>query len=270
MNMMCCKQCGSSCVFARAFITCSECGLEQENTAELVSEPNVMDRVAVLESSPHQFNKRVKDSLSILEDCFSFSEDLQSLTATLLQDIFEMSEHKIKGEMRYLEVTCAALYFASRSMNSGAFSHKMITDKIHVTKGICIGSFQWACKWIQNELGSKKQYSELFIKKQPKLEDSVSRLLQNLTADMAKKEKEQVVRIIRPIIIKIQDRIKGDARVSVCQPEKLNAAIMFMACKIGKVPMTLKNTALLLKTSEPTLLKLEKLLQDVLKSTQND
>jgi transcription initiation factor TFIIIB Brf1 subunit/transcription initiation factor TFIIB len=98
----------------------------------------------------------------------------------------------------------------------------------------------------------------------PNLSDSITRMLDIISNEIDVKHKIEIRNKLRPIISKLQDRVNVDHRSSVANPEKMNATLIFMACKFAKIRMTLKKIAILFSTSEPTILKLEKVVQDIL------
>lgn len=261
-----CKECKGPIRLWHSIPTCSACGLEQ-GPPGFEDEFDVMERAAPFESMMEDFeNKQRMATISrlfnYLSTCMDSPSSVCDLAEKLYTEYVTTKGSNVKGELRQKELGCACFYFASRSMISGFFSHQSIIEK--VTE---VTSFQWAVKDLEDMFSQSYNYKHLFKKRIAQCTDSISKMLGIIVkyvAASSKKPEMEVQKLLRPTVFKIYEKIGIDHRIKMINPEKLNPTLILMACKINKVQITLKRIAQLLSASEPTIIKFEKLIKEIL------
>lgn len=255
MNQSFCKECGGRCVYTASDLTCTQCGLEQGQII-LQDEFNVMDRVCTItdrkseECKSYQMSRR--EVFNILESSALCPTEDQMTEAMRLYDLF-YEKNPIKGLPRRLELACACYHHVC----NGIKTQQYICDNIHG-----ISSFQWACKELNKLFG--------FSIPSQRLQDPLGKTVRIIANDLSlklRKEEASLYKDLRSQATRLFDHVKHDPRITSIQPEKLNAALVFMASKYMKINATLKRVATLLQTSEPTILKIERIIKNILTSS---
>jgi transcription initiation factor TFIIIB Brf1 subunit/transcription initiation factor TFIIB len=253
-NNAACKECKGRCVYTDTDLTCTECGLEQGEFI-LVPEFNVHERVAIMEPFKEPLKKRL-DIFERTQESLCMPDNV----AEIARGVYNAFQDRkpIKGEKRNLELICASFLYASRVMNSGALTHQKIIDSVPEARG-----FQWAVKEMPQVLANSDSFTRLFDTQGATIDDAISRMLALVLKDIKLFKGQDLNRKLRPTIHKLKDMVKGDPACDLIIVDKINATLILMACKIHKAPMTMKRISALLNVSEPTLLKIEKLIQKV-------
>lgn len=261
-----CKDCRAPCLYTSSALTCTQCGLEQ-GLPVFTDEFNVFDRVCPF--NPNDFKEGTSCAYESRKRTLFERLETDSRLPTCVVDIAkEMydafnKEVQVKGDQRHLEVACACLAFASRTMPSGAVTHEGLCLRVKGVK-----TFAWASKDISWALRSNGNFSGMF--KERMLTDSFSRILKVVCEDLAEtqgeKGKNGWYKKMRPIVLKLQDRIRGRPELHTHNPEKINATLIMMAAKFVKAPITMRRIGIITGTSEPTLLKMEKLVQSFVRA----
>lgn len=263
---MTCRECKGRCVYTHMDLTCTECGLEQ-GECMLVPEFDAHERTApfddLIQNMNHtrSFMVRKDNLFDFIEPTMNVPEAVIRVAKELYVKINERKRQGIKGQQRHLELACACVYFSSRTMNSGVLTQQNIISRVQG-----VSSIQWAVKLLSEELSN--DYPDLFMSRSIDLKDSTSRMISTIvdyfTASRKNKDKDWR-KVLFPIVHKLQEQVQYEDDVQAMNPEKVNATLLLMACKIVHAPITLKKVALLLKASEPTLLKIEQVIQKIIK-----
>lgn len=264
-----CKECRGRCVFTASDLTCTQCGLEQGEPV-IIPDFNWIERAAPMDTISNSQGRPDKyiDMFDELETTLNMPSSVMDIARSMYKSYINKHPSKggaIKGVQRHKEFIGACVMFSSRTLHTGALSQKSVIDRLNDP---IIVSIQWACKDLESFLGNDPEFAYVFKERKPVTWDSISKMMRIVCEDIASNTKsstsiEETIKRIRPIALKLHDRIANDHRISLLNPEKLNATLIMMACKATKAPMTLKRIAALLKTSEPTILKLEKLIKEI-------
>lgn len=255
-NNAVCKECKGRCVYTDTDLTCTECGLEQGECI-LVPEFDVHERVAPMEFFKQPIQRRI-GIFEKIQDTLHMPDNVADIARDICNK-FQAADGSIKGEKRNRELICGAFFFASRVLTSGVLTHQKILDAIPDAR-----EFQWAVKKIEDTLARCDSFTTLFETWGASIDDVTSRMLSIVLKDIKLIKGKDLNRTLRPTIHKLKDIVKGDPNCDLIAAEKINAALIMMACKLHKVPITMKRLGALLSVSEPTLLKIEKQIQGVI------
>lgn len=258
-----CKECRGWCVYTISSLTCTQCGLEQGDHV-FTDEFDVAERCAIYDPNDYQDISHPSEvRRRMMFDDLKVESRLPDAVITLAEDMYKAFEKKtksaIKGEQRKREVACACLMYASRSMPSGAVTHDGLCMRIKN-----MTSFAWALKEVSWALAMEPGFNALIKERMTTIDDSTSKMLNYILEDFKDSTSHKK---LRHVVLKLQDRIRGCPELHTHNPEKINATIIMMAVKYVKAPLTMKRIGMLTGTSEPTMLKMEKIIQSLMKSS---
>lgn len=272
-----CKECRGPCLYTSSALTCTQCGLEQ-GAPVFTDEIDVFDRVCPFnqndfkEAPSHAYESRKRALFDRLET----DSRLPASVVDIAKDMYDAfnKEVQVKGDQRHLEVACACLAFASRTMPSGAVTHEGLCLRV---KGV--SSFAWASREISWALRSNANFAGLFKERMPTINDSVTKMLRLVCEDLEESQGKSLAKTgqdrhngwykkMRPVVLKLQDKIRGRPELHTHNPEKINATLIMMAAKFVKAPLTMRRIGIITGTSEPTLLKMEKLVQSFVRAVR--
>lgn len=260
-----CKDCRNNCVFTSSNLTCTYCGLEQD-VPVFQDEIGVWDRACVYENmvkEEENVQKNVSKHFEYIQTMIDIPEQVIDDAKNIYKEYLKVSSKTIKGEERKLEFCCACVLYASKNMNTGILSQSYIIYKVFQSSEKNI-SIQWACKDLQDNLSNIPQFKTLF-KSSTSYYDIIDRNVRffyNFIKNDGKKDGKKESKDFKEwfkIVHKLFDNIENKDRdfVRSTHPDKLIASLIFVACKILKHHIKLKDFSILFNTSEPLILRIE-------------
>lgn len=274
MNNYRCKECHAICAFTNSNLTCMTCGLEQD-VPVFEEEYGVMDRVCFYETmvkEEESIKRNVLNHFQYIQTLTNIPDDVLEVAKNMYKDFLASSNKGLKREERKLEFCCACVMYATRTMNTGVLSQSKITQKIF--GGEKNNSIQWACKDLQDILGNHPNYKKLFLNMSGQngrsyrdFIDKMVRQQANILCESSKENPQEVFKQIFKLVHKLVDIMEEKEKdyMKSTHPEKMIASLIFVACKLLKKNVKLKNVSTLFFTSEPLILRIESRVLSIIK-----
>lgn len=204
-----------------------------------------------------RFNNSIQkyDHLSSLTDTFEYVHRVIHVPECVIEESKRLLQHvfsstSFKGDLRREMLVVAAVYFCSKQFVFDNLCYHFVFPKPQFNK-MCTAIAD-AC------IGSE---FEKLTSTGTRAMDTITVLVSNVQAIPSDK-----TFTIKKTVMALYDRTKHDAFIQTLVPDKLNATLVYMACRICKIPITLKQIESDCKTSMTTLINIEKHVKGLLRA----
>lgn len=199
-------------------------------------------------------NNHEKKLLNICTNVLDLIENATETSKQIFNDI--LTKYKecnivIRGD-NITGLMAASVYYGCKIHET----HRPIPLIINVFK-ISTSKFNNGCTEILELLNDKIYHKQLIKQSGPN--DLIVRMVYNIDSII---DKWSVIKNCRKII----DRIKDNSNFKNQKPSKVNATIIYIVCNILKLKVTKQDISKTLNVSIVTMVKHEKIIQDILKS----
>lgn len=253
-----CTDCNSNTIIETSHeLLCKSCGLVIQDRL-MQDEPEW--RVFDFDSDPSRVGlpdaPTVKNSIThILSNIQSILHIPESI-CKLGGIIFGTIDKQSKGAHR-IALVHACVYYAQREMSSGSRTKQEMSQYL----GIDLNALIKASYTVKEHLFRSQEWRHLTIPKNNK-DDTLHRML-ILVTDIPTDQIQQVKKIIH----KIHTKVSTSPKLDTIQVEKINAALIYMACNFAGIKTTMTHVANVCGTSLATIIKIEALIKQMLSSS---
>lgn len=186
----------------------------------------------------------------VCQRMLDLSDNVVDTAKRVFHDVKEAMEVAVRGD-NLRGLMAAAVFFACR-MNSSPRMIPQITGAF----GVSTSKFNAGCSDILELLVDKHYHKDLIKQSGPN--DMLVKMVYSVDKI---NDKWPVIRRARRLI----ERVKDDHRFRVQKPSKINATLIYIACHTLKLKVTKQDISEDLGVSIVTMVKHEKVIQDILK-----
>lgn len=204
-----------------------------------------------LADTPHISDKNVLDVVEHIHALLKIPEKICEEGGI----IFESLPFTVKGNNRLASI-CACVYLCQRNMQAGARTLQEFADIMGVEKSV-LHKFTTV---IKEHLYQNQQTKHMTEFKED-VNDTLYRLLLKVTDVPTNKIQE-----VKQIVLKLHNRIQSTNGniLQNLQIEKVNVALIYMACNFANIKTTMTHVATSCNTSLATICKIETLVKSAL------
>jgi transcription initiation factor TFIIIB Brf1 subunit/transcription initiation factor TFIIB len=195
------------------------------------------------------------ETRQIIENIHQSTQILESVCQNggMLYD----EHHKRCGANQKLYVVSAFVFYAQREQNSGVRTKEEICEVL----GFDIIQFNKVLTAVKEVLFQSTNAKHL-VRHRDNVKDTMHRIVVCVPGIPDKS-----IQDVKRVMNRLHNKIDRSAEAfSSIQPEKLNAALVYMACRFLNIKMTIKEVSEATLTSMATIIKIEALVKDVLSS----
>lgn len=246
-----CEHCKSDAiVFVSHEYVCSSCGvvlLDRMFTDEPewhVSNSSIQ-RAELLNPSTYIKDKSVRQITDNIQLTLQLPESICMSGAQL----YTTSQNNFKGDNKRYVVT-ACVFYAQKEMRSGARTREEFCSFL----GLDPHKFSKTLSTIKDDM-----YAQNAAPCRNRIDDTLSRSIYCI-ADIPT---DSIMRV-KTTVLKLYDRVREQKEVKCFHVEKLGIALVYMACRILKIAITIKHVADCTETSMATIIKIENCVKHLL------
>lgn len=249
-----CSDCNSDKVYEiKGEMLCTNCGLvlyDYVYQDEILYDENydIYDNIPIL----NEIKVSTKITLDLKNICinhFEMSDNLFNSTLELFKDVKQNNIFKGEHLNGYL---AGCIYYTYKLFNIS----KQKNDIIRYFN-ISLNKFNICCNEIIEILANKPYFSKLL--KETLAEDLLSQMVYKI--DILYNKEWEVIKKAKKII----NKLNNNNEFKNLKPSKINATIIYIACKLLKIKIMKKNISNILDVSIVTMVKHEKIIQELLK-----
>ena len=249
-----CSGCNSNKVYEiKGEVLCTNCGLvlyDYVYQDEVLYDENydIYDNIPIF----NEVKISTKITLDLKNICinhFEMSDNLFNSTLELFKDVKQNNIFKGEHLNGYL---AGCIYYTYKLFNIS----KQKNDIIHYFN-ISLNKFNICCNEIIQILAHKPYFSKLL--KETFAEDLLSQMVYKI--DLLYNKEWEVIKKAKKII----NKLNNNNEFKNLKPSKINATIIYIACKLLKIKIMKKNISNVLDVSIVTMVKHEKIIQELLK-----
>lgn len=206
------------------------------------------------QQQPKNNNKNDHEWTQWIADLTKLPEQVCQNGLRMLTQYMSDHQRQLKGYNRKCTLA-ACVYYAQHEMNGGSRTKREFCEATQLDRHV----FLKACSDIKAFLIKKRQAK--LVHHQDQIYNQINRLLNHmrLFADFDESQ-------IRKAMHAINMRVATDNRLASFSSDKLNVGIMFVAFKMKQVKVKMKTIAEEFHTSAATIIKIERIIQDILMS----
>lgn len=196
----------------------------------------------------------IKDTFMHIETVLTLPESVMEYAKRMLNEYFKKSTTTFKGESRKLLFVSAAVLYASKCI-PGA-----VRSSTEICNALCLNpsAFHRVCTQL-NEVLLGTEFDEHMANGEVEVTDTLTRMVRGIT-----EIPESMVFEVRKKVLLIYDKVKHDPTISTYASEKMNAALIYMACMFMKLSIKMKRVAECCCTSLTTIINIERAVKEVL------
>lgn len=247
-----CSSCGNKNLVQTSHeIICNYCGLVLMDRI-ISNEPEYNYHMECLyEDTKDVFNKQVRDVIDLLHAKLHIPESICNFGASLFQTEKEHFKNK-----QQIQIICAFIYFAQRSMHHGVRGR----DEICTAMLLDPKSFNRACTQVKDVLFQNQETRYLMQTRENK-NDSLHRLIEQID-DIP----SNMIQEVKRIVYKLHDKIEHNSKLKLKSISiiPINVTLIYMACQFAKLKVTMTKVATNSKVSIATIIKIEHIVKHIL------
>ncbi len=183
-------------------------------------------------------------------------ESIAEYAKLMLDDYYKRSSASFKGDSRRTLFASAAVYYASKSIVGAVRS----SQEICVAMCLCPRMFHKVCTQM-NDVLMGTEFEALMVHGEVEVTDTLIRMIRCIA-----EVPDASVYEVRKKVLLIYNRIKHHHSVVTYASEKMNAALIYMACMILKLNIKMKTVATCCNTSLTTIINIERDVKQLLAS----
>jgi len=246
MNTSCFNCLAEECfIETLGYTVCTKCGTEQ-GYFNFFPEVNAYERC-------HPFSKESNDPiLNDLQKIMQFTDEEKENIYQLWKEFSNVCE--IRCAKRKILILTACLYHITRQRRNDCLTLDSIKAKLMQYK-VDVSDLKWAINKLYKELNIQQQ--------QAVTNQSLLNSLNRFELKCLALKKDDFV-AIKKTVFKLYDKTYNSPKLQTLDDNNINACYIFMSCKYLKLKITMKEVANKCFTTPLTLLRIEKILQDII------
>lgn len=233
-------------------LVCDNCGFVLVERI-MIEDPGYKHRMEQMYEDEVETKTSIKNVIDILTSQLHIPETICNYGASLFQGM----QGVFKGN-QLIAMVCACIYYAQRDMHVGIRNK----DEISLIMSLKLPYFLRACTHVKEYLFQSKETRHLV---QP--HDKYTNTLHCLI-DKVEIIPSNEIQTIKKYVYKLYDKIGypnfKDVRLRSTNINNINVTLIYMACRFTQKQITMTNIATCCNISIATIIKIEKIVKDIL------